>query len=56
MTTKTTKQNTKPTTEQLDAVEAAQLDNVTGGCSACGCGQPDAPGQQQQAGRRFGLR
>lgn len=29
-----------PKTEDIETVETVELDNVTGGCAACGCGQP----------------
>jgi hypothetical protein len=28
--------------ETIETVETIALDNVTGGCSRCGCGRPDA--------------
>jgi len=39
-------QSTKPTTQtsntELLTVDAIELDNVTGGCAACGCNMPAA--------------
>jgi hypothetical protein len=35
-------------TNTLETIEAVALDNVTGGCSRCGCGQPDITAAQQQ--------
>ena len=29
-------------------IETIKLDDVTGGCSRCGCGQPDPVAAQQQ--------
>ena len=51
---------TTRTTEPMNAVEIAELasldlDFVMGGCSACGCSQPDSvqnPYPAQPAGRR----
>jgi hypothetical protein len=42
------KKNETKKTEKLETVDAIALEDVTGGCSRCGCGQPDAPGAQLQ--------
>lgn len=34
--------------QTVDTVEIVELENVTGGCAACGCGRPNG------AGFRFG--
>lgn len=36
----------------IETVNAGELEDVTGGCSRCGCGQADAAAAPQQ--RRFG--
>lgn len=43
-----TKQNEDLTTT-IETVEAGELESVTGGCSRCGCGQPDAAVAPQQS-------
>jgi hypothetical protein len=41
----------------LETIETVALDDVTGGCAACGCGQPDPAGvQQQQLAQRWARR
>jgi hypothetical protein len=35
-------------TDVIETIETIALDTVTGGCSSCGCGQPDATAAQQQ--------
>ena len=51
----TKKHDEKPQTEEtIDAVDTVELENVTGGCAACGCGRPNAPGFRFGASfRRF---
>src|SRR5262245_20700613 len=34
--------------ETIETIETVELDAVTGGCSSCGCGQPDPAAAQQQ--------
>lgn len=36
MNTNTKTENQKPTTEEIETVQTVELDNVTGGCAACG--------------------
>ena len=36
----------------VETVETVELENVTGGCAACGCGRP-AAGGSFQFGARF---
>ena len=38
--------NQKP----VEPISTVDLARVTGGCAACGCGQPDGGAQQQQGG------
>ncbi len=41
-------------TESIETIETLDLDNVTGGCAACGCSSPTAaPAQAQGAAGGF---
>lgn len=48
-----TKQNNDLLTT-IETVNTVELADVTGGCSRCGCGQPDAAAAPQQQQRRIG--
>ena len=48
MNTRIETTNTARKTDAIETIDTLALDNVTGGCSRCGCGQPDATAQQQQ--------
>lgn len=50
--TNETKQNIAKTQADVTTVETVELENVTGGCAACGCGRP-AAGGSLQFGARF---
>lgn len=34
--------------DAIEHIDNVELENVTGGCSRCGCGQPDAAASQRQ--------
>ena len=42
MKTQTTKPTTKTSNTELQTVDVIELENVTGGCAACGCNMPAA--------------
>lgn len=42
MKTQTTKPTTQTNNTELPTVDVIDLNNVTGGCSACGCNMPAA--------------
>jgi hypothetical protein len=43
-----TKKTDNKNTNAIESIETTTLDAVTGGCSRCGCGQPDQVSVQQQ--------
>ena len=42
MKNQTTKSTTQTSNTELPTVDVIELDNVTGGCAACGCNMPAA--------------
>lgn len=48
MNKNTETKNADDTNTEIETVKTVELDNVTGGCARCGCGQPNAAAGQQQ--------
>jgi hypothetical protein len=53
MKTEKTNKNFTTTTEQIKDVDAVQLENVTGGCAACGMANCTMGAAPNQFARRF---